>query len=1053
MDDGIPCKPEEDELYFVFSFNGKNPYIIQLLVNNQRCDFEIDTGSGRTIMSENNYHKYFNDVPLIRTNITLKTYSGVPLKIVGKINVVIRHNADAVDAEILVITGQGPTLLGRDILSKLKLNWSTVYKTETGKTITPDTGLPETLNSKYRQLFSDKIGKLDGFTAKIHVRNDATPKFCYSRKVPFALEDAVKLELQRLEEDEILKSVSYSDWASPIVIVPKADGQIRICGDFKKTINPFIETEQYPMPNPDELFQKMQGGQTFSKLDLKTAYLQMELDEESRKYLVINTPDGLKQYTRMPYGITSGPAIFQRKLENELKAINMTVVNIDDILVSGKNEAEHLSNLTDVLDKLTELGLTLNVKKCKFFQQSVEYVGFILNKNGIQTNPEKIKAVVEAPEPKTVHELQSFLGALNYYGKFIEHKSTIAAPLYSLLQGDTKWHWGETERNAFASLKQTLTEAPLLCLYNKQLPITLACDASSYGIGAVLSHVYPDKSEKPIAFASRKLNKSEINYSQLDKEALSVIFGVNKFHQYLFGRKFTLVTDNKALSYLFNRNASIPPLAASRLVRWALTLAAYDYDVEFKLTRDNYNADMLSRLPLADDTESYSVNAINTLQLGCMPISLVQMQKATMEDNVLSKVVNYLSTGNWPNGNIIEQNLKPYFNKRNELSLQDGVVLFGLRVVVPTIYRGIILTELHKCHPGIIRMKGLSRIHVWYPGIDADIETTVKSCYECAKNKNKPMKAFIHPWSWPTHPFDRVHIDFFELHGKEYLLLVDSYSKWLEIECLTKTKSCDTIRVLHRWFARFGFPIQLVSDNGPQFVSYEFDYFLKTHGIKHIRSSAYHPCSNGGAERFVQTVKQGLKACYIEKGDSNTKLNDYLFGYRITPSSVTGKTPSELFLGRQIRSRFDLMKPINKCDLADSDSSDASALKTKMDNYTEQMQTRTDGRSNVRSFLPHEKVLVANHIGKSKWLFGQIVRKISDRTYVVRIGRRDFKRHIDDIIRDDSSPVSDTIDDSWMYHDPTAQMLVPNRPRFMTPRRYPTRQRRPVDRYGMSNCV
>ena len=213
-------------------------------------------------------------------------------------------------------------------------------------------------------------------------------------------------------------------------------------------------------------------------------------------------------------------------------------MNIDDILVSGKDEAEHLDNLSKVFAKLTELGLTLKTAKCNFFQPNIEYVGFMLNAHGIQTNPAKIEAVINAPAPTNVNELQSFPGAVNYHGKFIPHMSTITTPLCQLLKKSVTLRWGEQEKCSFNVLKKCLTETPLLCLYDKNLPVKLACDASSYGLGAVLSHVFPDNTDRPIAFASRTLNKSEKHYSQLDKEALSIMFGIKKFHQYLFGRKF-----------------------------------------------------------------------------------------------------------------------------------------------------------------------------------------------------------------------------------------------------------------------------------------------------------------------------------------------------------------------------------------------------------------------------------------------------------------------------------------------------------------------------------
>ena len=255
--------------------------------------------------------------------------------------------------------------------------------------------------NRYKTAFSEKLGKLKGFQANIQVNEIATPKICKARKVPFVLEDVVIKELRRLEEADVIRSIPTSQWSSPIVIVLKADNQLRIWGDFKKKINPHVNTEQYPLPATDDLFQRMQRGKTFTKLDLKTAYLQMV-------YLVISTIDGLKEFKRMPYGITSGPAIFQKKGINWVE-VPMTVVNIDDILISGETDEQHVENLT-----LAELELTVNFSKCKSFVKEIEYAGFILSQHGIRTNPTKIKAVVDAPIPVKVTQLQSFLGWTNY---------------------------------------------------------------------------------------------------------------------------------------------------------------------------------------------------------------------------------------------------------------------------------------------------------------------------------------------------------------------------------------------------------------------------------------------------------------------------------------------------------------------------------------------------------------------------------------------------------------------------------------------------------------
>ena len=232
---------------------------------------------------------------------------------------------------------------------------------------------------------------MKGFKVKINVEPNASPKFVKARTVPFAMKDVVEAEIDKMEKDGILKSVSFSDWASPIVIVPKPDGNIRICGDYKQTINPVIKNDTYPQPTPEELFSKIQGGKKFSKIDLTKAYLQLELDEESQKFLTINTSKGLKHFTRLPYGVKPASGIFQRVIENALTNISNTAVKIDDILISGRDDSEHLQNIEKVFQVLKDLGVTVNKKKCTFFAKEIEYVGFILDKNGVHVNQNKLK--------------------------------------------------------------------------------------------------------------------------------------------------------------------------------------------------------------------------------------------------------------------------------------------------------------------------------------------------------------------------------------------------------------------------------------------------------------------------------------------------------------------------------------------------------------------------------------------------------------------------------------------------------------------------------------
>ena len=364
-------------------------------------------------------------------------------------------------------------------------------------------------------------------------------------------------------------------------------------------------------------------------------------------------------------------------MEGLLRDIPSTVVYIDDILVTGETEEEHLQNIDKVLTRLGEENLTLKKGKCQFLLDKVEYLGHSISANGLEPTETKVRAIREAPAPQNVPQLRSFLGMVNYYGKFIKDVSSNLAPLYRLLQKKTQWKWGIQERKAFETVKEQLTKSPVLEHYDPSKPLTMAADASPYGVGAVLSHIQEDGTEKPIAFASRTLNEVEQRYSQLDKEALAITFGVKRFHQYIYGRKFSIVSDHKPLQYLLNENKAIPAMASARLRRWALTLSAYQYSISYRPGEKIANADGLSRLPLPDTPREAKVPAevvllLETLQAS--PISAKQIRKWTDRDPLLSRVRTFVMKG-WREES--EDALAPYQQRKDELSTIDDCVLWG----------------------------------------------------------------------------------------------------------------------------------------------------------------------------------------------------------------------------------------------------------------------------------------------------------------------------------------------------------------------------------------
>ena len=522
----------------------------------------------------------------------------------------------------------------------------------------------------------------------------------------------------------------------------------------------------------------------------------------------------------------------------------------------------------------------------------------------------KVKAVVEAPDPRNISELRSFLGMVNYYGKFLPNLATTLSPLYCLLRQTTAWHWGPKQKRAFRAVKNLLKSSQVLIHYDDRLPLLLECDASPYGLGAVLSHHMPDGSERQVVFASRTLSKAEQNYSHLDKEALTIIFGVKKYHQYLFGRQFQIKTDHKPLTHIFDESRVVPAMASGRIQRWALILGAYDYQIRYRQGKVNTNADALSRLPLpvANGEAPQPAEVVHLMEhLSTTPLSSSQIKVWTNSDPTLSKVRQWVQEGR-PESVETSEKLKPYIRRKLELSVEGGCVLWGCRVVVPGKGQKRALQMLHEAHPGAARMKTLARSYLCWPGMDREIEDHIKNCTTYQTTRKDPPVTPLHPWGWSERPWTRVHIDYAgPLEGKMFLLIADAHSKWLEAHITNTATSSATIELLRRSFATMGLPEVLVSDNVTAFTSSEFTEFLKKNGIRHVRTQPYHPASNGLVERAVQTFKEGLKR--IKVGALNTRVARFLFKYRLTPHSSTGVSPAELMFGRKLRSQLDLVKP------------------------------------------------------------------------------------------------------------------------------------------------
>ena len=661
---------------------------------------ELDTGATVSVISEQEWTQLFPATSNLKpyTGKPLRGYSGKQLDIAGQATVQVRYEQQVTDLPLIVIAGiHRPALFGRNWFEAIKLNWIELHKIQSNKR--------QQLLAKHALLFEKKIGRIQGYKADVRLRPEAKPVFKKARPVAYSLQPALNRELEYLQCEGILEPVESSDWATPLVVVPKTNGRLRVCGDYKVTINQCVEKKVYPLPTTEDLFAQIAGGQIFSKLDMSQAYQQLTLDEDSKKLLVVNTPRGLFQYTRLPYGVSTTSAIFQSVMDRILQGLPVACY-LDDILIATKTEEEHDTLLEQTLERLESAGIKLRQDKCEFYMEELQYLGHRINSIGIHPTEEKVQAIKQAPRPENVSQLRAFLGLMNYYSKFIPQAASQLAPLYKLLQKNSTWKWTDECNHVFQECKLLLTSDVVLAHYNTKKQLKLSCDASRYGLGVVLSHVINGE-EHPIAFASQTLSKAEKNYGQVEKEALALIFGVKKFHKYVYGRPFTMVTDHKPLLSIFHPKAAVPSIAAARMQRWAMFLSAYMYTIEYKCGKSHANADCLSRLPVQEDRDLEDPSTVFQVSfIEELPVTAVDIATETKNNNTLATVYRYVMEG-WPH-KVKEEALKPYYQRKDQLATDQGCLLWGLRVIIPPILQAQMLNELHASHPGIVKMKALA---------------------------------------------------------------------------------------------------------------------------------------------------------------------------------------------------------------------------------------------------------------------------------------------------------------------------------------------------------
>uniref|UniRef100_A0A914UTP1 RNA-directed DNA polymerase n=1 Tax=Plectus sambesii TaxID=2011161 RepID=A0A914UTP1_9BILA len=524
-------KRKKADINSIHALHDSSLAYLTLRAGENKVRLQVDTGAALTVLKQEDWN-VIGRPKLMAPSYKARSYSGHAVRFKGEVDLDVLLCGRRRRLKAFVADDAAQSIMGRDWLEQID-GWEQ-FKEKLKEQPDLELQLLERDESseqcytrrmkatlkKYKDVFQPGLGHCTNRTIHLELKQDARPVWCKARPVPFAKKQRAEKELDWLVANGVITPVKHSDWAAPVVLVDKANGEMRICADYSTGLNAALKIDQYPLPRFEDVFEALNGATVFASLDMKDAYLQCELDDDSKCLTTINTHRGLFKYNRLPFGVASAPAAFQLVMDAMLAGQRRAAAYLDDVVLAGKDEDELLKVIDDVLHRFSEYGLRLRRDKCQFFEKRIKFLGFVIDAAGRHPNPEKISAIKEMPAPRDITQLRAFLGLVNFYGSFIPQMSTRTAHLNALLRKDQQWQWTKQAEQEFNSLKKTLTAETLLTHYTPDLPIVVAADASEYGIGGVLLHRMADGSERPIAYVSKALTAAQKNYPQIQKEAL-----------------------------------------------------------------------------------------------------------------------------------------------------------------------------------------------------------------------------------------------------------------------------------------------------------------------------------------------------------------------------------------------------------------------------------------------------------------------------------------------------------------------------------------------------
>jgi transposase InsO family protein len=753
--------------------------------------------------------------------------------------------------------------------------------------------------------------KLEPFRIRL---TDSKPVVAYAYRASTKEREVLKENVEQMVKAGVVRD-SRSPWSSPVVMVRKKDGAIRFCVDYRK-LNAVTERDVYPLPRIDDTLAALGGKRFFSSLDMWSAYWQIPVEEDSKKYTAFVCEFGLWEFNSLPFGLTNAPAAFQRIMDVVMAGLkfNTVLCYLDDIVVFSSTLEQHLKDLDVVLGRLEEYGLVLKLAKCTFASSKIHYLGHVVSREGVGPDPAKIAAVKDYPQPKTVKDVRSFLGFASYYRRFIKDFATVAAPLTAHLAGGhsarTPIEWNEASQKAFDTLREMLTTAPILLHPRWDREFILQTDASDVGIAAVLAQRDEQGREGVVAYISRMLAKAEVRWRVHEREALAVVWACETLRPYLAHNPFRLIvqTDHANLTYMFA--ATTPP----RLARWAVRMAEFHYTMEYKKGVQN-KADALSRAPLA------------VLAVGGAAHVPEGWAKEQEEDTVLGPLLAQMAR----DGGVTELRSKHAGEKgvytRDRLGLlryrpstmpaEDGE---RLPLVVPLRKRAEVLRLMHDeplmGHLGVKKTWRKMAQRFFWPGMRKDVKKYVSACLTCRQFKSVAPRrqGVLQPWV-ASKPFTVVHCDFIgplretRRRMKYVCVFVDRFTRWVEVAA---TATCDAETAgdcfIDCVVSRHGCPETVVTDRGTSFTARLYQRLVHRLGVRSLLVTAYNPQANAHVERVNRVLKAMMASAAKDRlEDWDLTLQAVVFAHRTAFMEQLRATPFELVYGRQARLPADVL--------------------------------------------------------------------------------------------------------------------------------------------------